>query len=161
MGELKDGSDPDIGAIIWVRGETFKAGNETSDLWQPQWNENQTVLAAAIHTPDRDAGLLEGAAARGWNLGIMEQSQGKGCCWLQRDGSRGYEGGDCCAKCLERKARQPWKQGSAAESCVEGGAVTIASLPTCQHWQLNNREAGLSNAWHSEVWSRTPPREPL
>ena len=24
----------------------------------------------------------------------MEQSQGEGCCWLQRDGLRGCEGGD-------------------------------------------------------------------
>ena len=28
------------------------------------------------------------------------------------------------------KARQPWKQGDTAESCVVGGAITIASLPT-------------------------------
>ena len=47
----------------WVRGETFKAGSETADLWQPKWNENQTVFAAAIHTPDRDSGPLEGAVA--------------------------------------------------------------------------------------------------
>ena len=33
---------------------SFKAENETTDLWQHKWNENQTVLAAAIHTPDRD-----------------------------------------------------------------------------------------------------------
>ena len=37
-----------------VRGETFKAESETADLWQPKWNENQIVLATAIHTPDRD-----------------------------------------------------------------------------------------------------------
>ena len=37
----------------------IKAERETADLWQPKWNENQTVLAAAIHTPDRDAGPLE------------------------------------------------------------------------------------------------------
>ena len=24
--------------------------SETADLWQSKWNENQTVLAAAIHT---------------------------------------------------------------------------------------------------------------
>ena len=37
------------------------------------------VLAAAIHTLERDAGPLEGAAAAGsWSLGIMEQSQGEG-----------------------------------------------------------------------------------
>ena len=27
-----------------------------ADLWQPKWNENQTVLAAAVHTPDRNTG---------------------------------------------------------------------------------------------------------
>ena len=32
------------------------------------------------------------------------------------------------------------------ESRVGGGAITIASLPTQQHWQLNKREAGPSNA---------------
>ena len=67
-------------AIFWVRGETFKAESEAADLWQPKWNENQTVLATAIHTLDRNAGPLEGAAAGSWSLGIMEQSQGEGCC---------------------------------------------------------------------------------
>ena len=41
----------------------IKAESETADLWQPKWNENQTVLEAAICTPDRDTGPLEGAAA--------------------------------------------------------------------------------------------------
>ena len=58
----------------------FKAESETADVWQPKWNENQTVLAAAIHTRNRDTGLLEGAVAGSWSLGIMEQSQGEGCC---------------------------------------------------------------------------------
>ena len=31
-------------------------------------------------------------------------------------------------KCLWRKVRQPWKQGDIAESHIEGGAITIASL---------------------------------
>ena len=44
------------------------------------------------------------------------------------------------------KARQPRKQGDTAESCVAGGAITIASLPTHQHQQLNNREAGPAKA---------------
>ena len=77
-----------------MRGETFKAESETAGLWQPNWNENQTVLATAIHTLDRDVDALEGAAPGSWSLGIMEQSQGEGCCRLQRDGSRGCEGGD-------------------------------------------------------------------
>ena len=44
----------------------IKAENETADLWQPKWNENQTVLGAATHTPDRDVDPLEGAT--GWEL---------------------------------------------------------------------------------------------
>ena len=56
LGDLKQGPNPHIRTIVWVRGEIFKAESETADLWQPKWNENQTVLAAAIHTPDRDAG---------------------------------------------------------------------------------------------------------
>ena len=53
----------------------LEAESETADLWQPKWNENQTVLAAAIHMVGRNAGLLEGAAAGSWSLGIVEQSQ--------------------------------------------------------------------------------------
>ena len=79
MGELKQGFDSHIGAIVWVRGETFKAESETADLWQPKWTENQTAIAAAIHTPGRNVGFLEGAAAGNWSLGIVEQSQGEGC----------------------------------------------------------------------------------
>ena len=80
MGTQNQGSDSRIGAIIRVRGETFKAESETADLWQPRRNENRTVLATAIRTPDRNAGPLEGAVAGSWSLGIVEQSQDKGCC---------------------------------------------------------------------------------
>ena len=45
---------------------TFKVESETADLWQPKWNENQTALAAAMHTPDRNIGPLEGTAAGSW-----------------------------------------------------------------------------------------------
>ena len=62
-----------------VRGETFIAETKTADLWQPKWNETQTVLAAAIHTPDRDAGPLEGVSPGSWSFRIVEQSQGKSC----------------------------------------------------------------------------------
>ena len=61
-----------------MRGETFKAESVTADLWQPKWNENHTVLAAAIYTPERDRGSIEGTAAGSWSLGIVEQSQGEG-----------------------------------------------------------------------------------
>ena len=33
VGELKQESDLHSGAIVWVRGETFKAESETADLW--------------------------------------------------------------------------------------------------------------------------------
>ena len=36
------------------------AESEIVALWQPKWNENQTVLAAAIRTPEKDTGPLEG-----------------------------------------------------------------------------------------------------
>ena len=57
----------------------LKAESETTDLWQSKWNENQTVLAAATHNLDRNAGLLKGTADGSWSLGIVEQSQGNGC----------------------------------------------------------------------------------
>ena len=84
-GGLRQGSNPCSRAIVCIRGETFKAETETTALWQPKWNENQTVLAAAMHTLDRDVGALEGAVPGTWSLGIVEQSQGEGCCGLQRD----------------------------------------------------------------------------
>ena len=87
------------GAIVRVRGETLKAESETAGLWQPEPNENQTVLATVIYTLDR-------AVARSWNLGIVVQSQGEGCCWLQRDGSRGCEGVNCGGRCLWRKTEK-------------------------------------------------------
>ena len=70
---MKQGSDPHI------RGEKFRAESETADLRQPKWNETQTVLATAIHTPDWDASPLEDTAARSWSVGIVEQSRGGGC----------------------------------------------------------------------------------
>ena len=58
----------------------------------------------------------------------------------QIKGMWGRRCGTCGGKCLWRKAGQPWKQRNTAESCVVGGAITIASLRTCQHQQLNNRD---------------------
>ena len=175
MGELKQGSDPHIRAIVWIRRETFKAESETADLWQSKWNENQTVLAAVIHTPDRDLDPLEDAAAGNWSLEIVEQSQGEGCCWLWRDRSRGCEGGDFGGKCLWRKARQPWKQGDTAESCVGGGAITIVSLhlhswtverlahqtPDAMSYRVGPHQGAPLSAWHADLQSRTPARGPF
>ena len=49
VGELKQASNPSIRAVVGVRRETLKAESETADLRQPKWNENQIVLATAIH----------------------------------------------------------------------------------------------------------------
>ena len=59
-----------MGATVWIKGETFKAESETADLWQPKWNENQTVLATAMHTPDRDAGVLRSRKAQQLGAGV-------------------------------------------------------------------------------------------
>ena len=40
MGELKQGSNPHIGAILGDRGDTFEAESEVADLIQSKWNEN-------------------------------------------------------------------------------------------------------------------------
>ena len=127
-GNWRKGLIPTLGQLSESEEETLKAESKTADLWQPKWNENQTVLAAAIHTPDRDTSSLKGTTAGSWSLGIVEESQGEGCCWLQRDGSRGGKGGDCGGKRLWRKAGQPRKQGDTAGSCIGGGAITIAYL---------------------------------
>ena len=106
MGELKQASSLYIRATVWVRAETFRAESETADLWQSKWNENQTFLAVVIHTPDRNAGPLEGTAAGSQSLETVEQFQAKGCCWLWRDGSRGCEGGDFSGIAGQMEARQ-------------------------------------------------------
>ena len=72
MGELKLGSDPHIGATVESEEKHLRL-RVKADLWQPKWNENLTVLATAIHTP-------EGAVAGNWSLEIVEQSLGEGCC---------------------------------------------------------------------------------
>ena len=178
MGELKQGSDPHIRATIWVRGETFKAASETADQWQPKWNEIETVLAAAIRTQNRDTGLLVGEVAGSWSLGIVEQSQSEGSCWLWRDGLRGCEGGDYGGKCLWRKARQPWKTADTVESRIGSGTITIASLPpraSVRSWTVErlahqmpdvlNYRAGPHqsaplSAWSADLQSRTPSSTP-
>ena len=64
--------------------------------------------------------------------------------------------GDHGGKCLWRKAWQPWKQGSTAESDVRGGAITIASLSphACvSSWTIQR----LAHQTHeNRLQSRTP-----
>ena len=121
-----------------------------------------------------------GAGVQGlWRNPWWTVDQGKGCCWLPRDRWRGCEGGDCGGKCLWRKTRQPWKQGSTAESHIEGGAITIASLsshastgtwaierlahqmPDALNYKQDPSQGAPSSAWCDELKSRTPARVPL
>ena len=135
-GGTEAGSDPDIGAIVSVREETFKAESETADLWQPKWNKNQTVLAAAIHTPDRDAGPLEG-----WELEFRD------CGAIPGQGlllTAETDQGDVREETVVRNAHggKPGSHGSKAIllSRIAGGAISITSLSLHrQHRQLNNR----------------------
>ena len=76
MGERSRGLIPTSGQLSGSE-EKYLRLSETADLWQPKWNENQTVLATAIHSLDRDASLLEGAVAGSWSLGIVEQPQAR------------------------------------------------------------------------------------
>ena len=161
---IEAGVGSHMGAIVWVRGETCKTESETADLWQPKWKVNQTVLAATKHNADRGIGALEGAAAGSWSLGIVEQSQGEGCCWLWRDGET--DQGDVREEIVVGNACGG-KPGSHANKAILLSHTSrwrhhhSLSLPTRQHQQLNNREAGPSNAWRTELESRTPPRVPL
>ena len=66
MGELKQESDPHSRATVESEEKHLRL-RVKADLWQPKWNENQTVLATAIHTPGRNTGLLEGAVTGSWS----------------------------------------------------------------------------------------------
>ena len=117
-----------------------------------EWESDSSCCS--LHILDRDIGLLEGAEAGCWSLGIVEQSQGEGCCWLQRDRLRGCERGDHGGKCQWRKARQPRKQGDTAESCVMGGAIAMASLSphtSTSSWKIERLAHQTPNALNYRV----------
>ena len=89
VGEQKQGSYPHIRAIVWVRGETFKAESETAGLWLPKHRESDSPCSS--HTYPRQ-GPQEGAAAGSWRLGAWSDprvSAAVDC----RDRPRGGEGG--------------------------------------------------------------------
>ena len=92
---------------------------------QPKWNENQTVLAAARHTPNRDEGPLEGAAAGVWGVWSDPRARAAVDCG-------GTDGGDVREETVMGNAcgGKPGSQGSKAilRSHVVGGTITTASL---------------------------------
>ena len=147
---MKQGSDPLTGAIVWVRGGTLRLREKQlicgilngmrirQCLPQPYISQTRTQVSwKAQQLEFRDCG-----ATPGWELLLTVEN-----------GLRGSEGGDCGGKCLWRKAG----------SHVERRTTTIVSLSfaTHQHQQLNNREAGPSNTWCTELQSRTLARGPF
>ena len=79
MGELKQGSSLHMGQ--WSESQEKHLRPRVKQLiWGSLNGTRITVFATAIHTPDRDSGPLEGAAAGSWSLGIVGQFQGKGFC---------------------------------------------------------------------------------
>ena len=114
-----------------------------------------------MHTPDRDTGPLEGAAAGSWSLGIVEQSQGEGCCLLWRDRWRGCEGGDWWEMQVEENQAAMEERLYCWVTCRGWSHHHSLYPPTGQHPQLNNIGAGPSIAWHPEPQSRNPACGPL
>ena len=79
MGELKQGSDHHIGKLseseekhLRLRVKQMICGSLNG------MRIRQSLLQPYIH--QRAAGPLEGMVAGSWSLGIVEQSQGEGCC---------------------------------------------------------------------------------
>ena len=66
-----------LGSIVWIIEYTFKAESETADLWKAGCNENQRVLAAAVHTLYKDICPLKGTVAGSCSLGILWQFMGR------------------------------------------------------------------------------------
>ena len=65
-GELKQGSNPHSGQLSESEGKHLRL--KVKQLLCGSLNGMRiTILATAIHAPDRDAGLLEGAAAGSWS----------------------------------------------------------------------------------------------
>ena len=161
VGEVKQGSDPHSGAIVWVRGETLKAEGQTADLWQPKWNKNQTVLATAIHPLQEH---VSPGRHSGWKLEFRDcgATPGRG---LLVTAERRMEGMWGRRTWWEMPVEESWAAIEARWYCwvTRRGWSNhhSLSLPTRQHPKLNSREAGPSNAWRTELQSRTPPRVPL
>ena len=108
-----------------------------------------------IHTyPREGCRSLRGTETGSWSLGIVEQSQGEGCCLTAERWIEGMWG------------RRLWKEmpvkgGQAAMEARRWSHHHSLSVPTCHNQQLNNREAGPLNPWGTEVQSRLQSGGPL
>ena len=121
---------PHQGTCLGQRRNIWGRESEAPDLQQSKWNKkNRTDSPCHSHTYLRQG---RGSPRRhiDWKLECSDGGAipGHVCCWLQGNSLRGREGGDCDGKCLWRRTWQTRRQGNTAESCVAGGAITIASL---------------------------------
>ena len=74
MAELKQGSDPHMGQLFELEEKHLRL--RVKQLVGGSLNGMRIRQSAA----DRDACPLEGSEAGSWSLGIVEKSQGNGCC---------------------------------------------------------------------------------
>ena len=112
------------------------------------------------HTLPRQ-GRRSAGRCSGWELEFRDcgATPGEGCCWLWREWIWGMWGRRLWWERPVEKARQAAME--ARQYCwvtQGGGAITIASHPTHDSIRSWTTEAGPSNAWGTELQSRTAPR---
>ena len=107
----------------------------------------ETILAAAIHSPERDAGTHVPWEAQGWELERRDPGAIPGRGQLLTVGRclRVHEGGGGSGKCLSRKPGQPGRQGHLLS---HSQMVEPSLWPLCPHVSALEsgrlqREAGL------------------
>ena len=149
VGELKQRFGPHLGAIVWDRGETLRL--RVKQLICGSLN-GMRISPCCSHTYPRwrSGWGLEfrdcGAIPRGEGCGEMEGMWGRRLWWempLEESGAAMEARSYCWV------TRSGWSH------------YHSLSPPTCQHVQLNNREAGPSNAWCTKLQSRTLARGAL
>ena len=80
VGELKQGSDPPIGQLSESEEKHLRLRVKQLICGSLNGMRIRQSLPQPYIPPGRNAGLLEGAVAGSWSLGIVEQSQCEGCC---------------------------------------------------------------------------------
>ena len=149
-----------MGATVWIRGETLKAASETAVLWQPWWDENETVLSTAIHTPERDTGPVEGAAGSRWFIEIVEKSLAVVCCLLVSDKLMGCSNEEIVwekpVQVVQAAMGGRWHCWVMYRGFEPWGQPLSPHMPASQ---LKRKDVGPSSTWITEPQSKTPPRE--
>ena len=125
MGEPKQGSDAHIRAIVWVRGEAFKAESEVADLGQPKWDETQSCDS---HThPGQRCGSP--GSGSGWELqqGDCAAIPGRGLLLTAERQTEGDRREETVVGNAVEESQAAMEASDTAESCIGGGAINTAS----------------------------------